>query len=147
MTDRLIVATFRDTNAAYDAASAIKNLKNSGLTEFKLKAGVMVQKDDRGNVSLIEDRNRPLVGTAVGTAAGALIGLLGGAPGVAVGAAIGATTGLSGDAVMAALDSDFVDSVTDRMRPRMTAIVVEADEGSTRAVHDIASPRRGHLYR
>ncbi len=55
MTDRLIVATFRDTNAAYDAASAIKNLKDSGLTEFKLKAGVMVQKDDRGNVSLIED--------------------------------------------------------------------------------------------
>jgi hypothetical protein len=38
MTDRLIVATFRDTNAAYDAASAIKNLKDSGLTEFKLKA-------------------------------------------------------------------------------------------------------------
>src|SRR5712675_1294988 len=81
MTDRLIVATFRDTNAAYDAASAIKNLKDSGLTDFKLKAGVMVQKDDRGNVSLIEDRNRPLVGTAVGTAAGALIGLLGGATG------------------------------------------------------------------
>lgn len=147
MTDRLIVATFKDTNAAYDAASAIKNLKDSGLTEFKLKAGVMVQKDDRGNVSLIEDRNRPLVGTAVGTAAGALIGLLGGAPGVAVGAAIGATTGLSGDAVMAALDSDFVDSVTDGMLPGMTAIVVEADEGSTRAVDDIVALGNGTVYR
>jgi len=129
------------------AASAIKNLKDSGLTEFKLKAGVMVQKDDRGNVSLIEDRNRPLVGTAVGTAAGALIGLLGGAPGVAVGAAIGATTGLSGDAVMAALDSDFVDSVTDGMRPGMTAIIVEADEGSTRAVDDIVALGNGTVYR
>src|SRR5258708_21970192 len=119
MNDRVIVATFRDTNAGYDAASAIKNLKDSGLTEFKLKAGVMVQKDDRGNVSLIEDRNRPLVGTAVGTAAGALIGLLGGAPGVAVGAAIGATTGLSGDGVMAAPDFELVDSVTDRRRSGM----------------------------
>src|SRR5258705_4703027 len=96
MTDRLIVATFKDSNSAYDAASAIKSLKDSGLTEFKLKAGVMVKKDDRGNVSLIEDRNRPLVGTAVGTAAGALIGLLGGAPGVAVGAALRGTTGISG---------------------------------------------------
>ena len=76
MTDRIIVATFNDTNAAYDAASAIKNLKDSGITAFKLKAGVMVKKDDRGNVSLMEDRNRPLIGTAVGTAAGALIGLL-----------------------------------------------------------------------
>jgi len=147
MTDRLIVATFKDTNSAYDAASAIKNLKDSRLTEFKLKAGVMVKKDDRGNVSLIEDRNRPLVGTAVGTAAGALIGLLGGAPGVAIGAAIGATTGLGGDAVMAALDSDFVDSVTDGMRPGMTAIIVEADEGSTRAIDDIVALGGGHVYR
>src|SRR5258707_10502537 len=112
LTHRLIVATFTDSNADYDAASDIKNVTNAGLTEFKLKAGVMVQKDERGNVSLIEDRNRPLVGTAVGTAAGALIGLLGGAPGVAVGAAIGGTTGLSGDAVVAALESGFVDRVT-----------------------------------
>jgi uncharacterized membrane protein len=147
MTDRIIVATFNDTNAAYDAASAIKNLKDTGLAQFKLKAGVMVKKDDLGNVSLVEDRNRPLVGTAVGTAAGALIGLLGGAPGVAIGAAIGATTGLSGDAVMAALDSDFVEDVTDGMRPGMTAIVVEADEGSTRAVDDIVALGKGTVYR
>src|SRR5258708_10969019 len=137
MTDRLMVATFKDTNAAYDAASAIKNLKDSGLTEFKLKAGVMVQKDDRGNVSLIEDRNRPLVGTAVGTAAGALIGLLGGAPGVAVGAAIGATTGLSRDAVMAAPHSDFVHRRTHRMPPGKTAILVETHAGTPPAVRAI----------
>ena len=45
MTDRFIVATFKDTNSAYDAASAIKNLKDSGLTEFKLKAGVKGKKN------------------------------------------------------------------------------------------------------
>ena len=28
MTDRIIVATFNNTNSAYDAASAIKNLKD-----------------------------------------------------------------------------------------------------------------------
>src|SRR5258705_3462120 len=137
MTDRLIVATFRDTNAAYDAASAIKNLKDSGLTEFKLKAGVMVKKDDRGNVSLIEDRNRPLVGTAVGTAAGALIGLLGGAPGVAVGAAIVAATRLSSDAVIAALYSHLVDRGTVWMRPGMTVIVVGIDDVHNPAIYDI----------
>ena len=147
MTDRIIVATFNDTNAAYDAASEIKNLKDSGITQFKLKAGVMVKKDKCGNVSLIEDRNRPLLGTAVGTTAGALIGLIGGAPGAAMGAAIGATAGLAGDAVMAALDSDFVDSVTTEMRPGMTAIIVEADEGSTRAVDDIVARGGGHVHR
>ena len=147
MTHRLIVATFKDTHSAYDAADAIKALKDAGLSDFKLKAGVMVKKDDRGNVSLIDDRNRPLFGTAVGTAAGALIGLLGGAPGVAIGAAIGATAGLGGDAVMASLEQDFVDNVTKQMRPGMTAIVVEADEGSTRAVDDIVAIGGGNVYR
>jgi len=147
MTDRIIVATFDSTNAAYDAASAIKNLKNADLTRFKLKAGIMVAKDSKGNVSVIEDRNRFLTGTTVGTAAGALIGLIGGAPGAAIGAAIGATMGLTSDAVMSSLDSDFVDDVTSEMKPGRTAVIVEADEGSTRAVDDIVAAGGGQVYR
>lgn len=147
MTNRIIVATFDDTNKAYDAASAMKALKDSGIVDFKPKAGVMIKKDDRGNVSLLEDKGRPLWGTAVGTISGALIGLIAGAPGAAVGAALGATTGLTGDAITAALDSDFVNSVTTDMRPGMTAIVVEADEKSTRPVDDIVSLGGGHVYR
>src|SRR5262252_5124293 len=104
MSDRIIVATFNDTNAAYEAARAIKDLKQAGITDFKLKTGVMLKKDDRGNVSLLESKDRHLLGTAVGTATGALIGLLAGAPGMAAGAVLGATTGLVTDAVMAAVD-------------------------------------------
>ena len=89
MTDKIIVATFNDTNAAYDAASAIKGLKDAGVADFKLKTGVMIKKDDRGNVALLESKDRHLLGTAVGTITGALIGLIGGAPGMAVGAALG----------------------------------------------------------
>src|SRR5262245_44645952 len=145
MTDRIIVATFDSTNAAYDAASAIKGLKERGIADFKLKAGVMVGKDDRGNLSVIESKGRGLLGTAVGTVSGALIGLIGGAPGSALGAALGATAGMGGDAVMAALDSDFVDQVTHDMRPGKTAIIVEADEGSTRPVDDIVAGGGGHV--
>src|ERR1700675_4722865 len=130
MSDRIIVATFNDTNAAYDAALALKDLKQAGIADFKLKTGVMLKKDDRGNVSLLESKDRHLLGTAVGTATGLLIGLLAGAPGIALGATLGATTGLGADAVMAAVDTDFVDGVTRDLRPGMTAIVVEANEGS-----------------
>src|SRR5262245_46736875 len=90
MSDQIIVATFDTTNAAYDAATALKALKDKGVTDFKPKAGVMVKKDDKGNVSLLESKERPLWGTGIGTASGALIGLIGGAPGAAIGAAIGA---------------------------------------------------------
>jgi uncharacterized membrane protein len=79
--------------------------------------------------------------------AGALIGLIGGAPGAAVGAALGATSGLGSDAVISALDADFVDSVTKEMRPGMTAIIVEADEKSTRRVDDIVALGAGRVYR
>src|SRR5215813_1889456 len=147
MSDQIIVATFNNTNAAYDAVSAMKSLKDQGLSDLKVKAGVMVKKDDRGNLSLLESKERPLWGTGIGTVAGALIGLIGGAPGAAMGAALGATSGLGGDAVMAALDSDFVDSVTSEMRPGMTAIIVEADEKSTRPVDDIVKLGGGHVYR
>ena len=147
MSAQIIVATFNNTNAAYDAASALKALKDKGVTDFKPKAGVIVAKDDRGNLSLLESKDRPLWGTGIGTVAGALIGLIGGAPGAAVGAALGATSGLGSDAVISALDSDFVDSVTKEMRPGMTAIIVEADEKSTRPVDDIVSLGGGHVYR
>ena len=47
----------------------------------------MIKKDDRGNISVLEDRNRSLLGTAAGAAAGALIGLIGSAPSKALAAA------------------------------------------------------------
>jgi uncharacterized membrane protein len=147
MADTIIVATFDNSNSAYDAASALKKLTDQKLVDFKAKAGVMVKKDDLGNVSLLESKDRPLFGTAVGTAVGALIGLIAGAPGAALGAALGATTGVGGDAVMAALDDDFVESVTTEMRPGMTAIIVEADEKSTRPVDDIVTKGGGHVRR
>ena len=145
MTDRIIVATFNDTNAAYDAASAIKSLK--GISDFKLKTGVMIKKDNRGNVSVLESKDRAPIGTAVGTITGALIGLIGGAPGAAMGAALGATSGLGSDAIMAGLDQDFVDSVTTDMLPGMTALIAEVNEGSTAAVDTIVSRGHGHVYR
>ena len=124
MPDQIIVATFDNTNSAYDAATALKGLKDKGITDFKPKAGVMVKKDDKGNLSLIEAKDRPLWGTGIGTLGGALIGLIGGAPGAAIGAAIGAMSGLTGDAVTEALDSDFVDSVTKDMKGSILRKVV-----------------------
>jgi len=147
MADTIIVATFKSSNFAYDVVSELKKLKDQKVIDFKPKAGVMVKKDDLGNVSLLEDKDRPLWGTGVGTAVGALIGLIGGAPGAALGAALGATTGVGSDAVMASLDDDFVDSVTSEMHPGMTAIIVEADEKSTRPVDEIVAKNGGNVKR
>src|SRR5262249_56237194 len=128
MSDRIIVATFNDTNAAYDAARAIKDLKQAGAADFKLKTGVMLKKDDRGNVSLLESKDRNLLGTAVGTTTGALIGLLGGAPGVAVGGLLGGPTRLCAAAGVGAGGAALLDQGTTRLRPGGTAVLLAADE-------------------
>src|SRR5262249_13265125 len=125
----------------------LKKLKDQKIVDFKPKAGVMFKKDNLGNLSLLESKDRFLWGTAVGTTPGALIGLVGGAPRAALGAAFGAATWLWSDAVMAGLDSDFVDSVTSQIRPGMTAIIVEADEKSTRPVDDVVAAAGGHVRR
>src|SRR5262245_64206051 len=71
MSDQIIVATFSNSNAAYDAATALKALKDKGVVDFKPKAGVMVKKDDKGNLSLLESKDRPLWGRGIGAVAGA----------------------------------------------------------------------------
>ncbi len=107
----------------------------------------MIAKDQNGNVSVLESRGHPLFGTAVGIASGALIGLIAGAPGAAMGAALGTTSGLGADTVNSMLKADFVNSVRVAMRPGTTAIIVEADEGSTRAVDSIVGRSGGQVYR
>jgi len=107
----------------------------------------MIAKDQNGNVSVLESRGHPLFGTAAGIATGALIGMIAGAPGAAMGAALGATSGLGADTVNSMLRADFVNSVRVGMRPGTTAIIVEADEGSTRGVDDIAARHGGQLHR
>jgi hypothetical protein len=61
---RIVVATFPGIDAAYEAAHAIRNLQDAGIADFQPRAGVMLAKDERGNLALLETRDRPLFGTA-----------------------------------------------------------------------------------
>ena len=65
MSDTIIVATFADINSAYDAASALRRLNDEKVVDLKLKPGIMVRKDDLGNISLLDSKTRPLFGTAL----------------------------------------------------------------------------------
>jgi len=146
MADNIIVATFGSVDAAHDAARAIKALKDDG-NKFKLKSGVIVSKDERGAVSVLQSDVHLFHGTKVGVVVGGLIGLIGGVPLATVAALLGATVGLINDAGMAILGSATVTSIKSEMQPGMTAVIIEADEASPNAVDDIVAKGGGRTFR
>jgi len=147
MVDNVIVATFSSVDAAHDAASAIKALTDEGANKFKLKSGIIVTKDDRGSVSVLESDVHLFHGTKVGVVVGGLIGLIGGVPLATLAALLGATVGLINDAGMAILGSATVTSIKSEMKPGMTAVIVEAEEASPNAVDDIVAQGKGRVFR
>lgn len=147
MVDNIIVATFSNVNAAHDAARAIRDLTEAGGTKFKLKSGVIVTKDERGSVSVLESDVHLFHGTKVGVVVGGLIGLIGGVPLATLTALLEATVGLINDAGMAILGSATVTSIKSEMQPGSTAVIIEADEASPNAVDDIVAQGGGRVFR
>lgn len=147
MSDKIIVATFGDSNAAYEASGALRRIKDQGNADLKLKAGVMLKKDGLGNLSVLEEKDPLPLGLPVGAAIGALIGAVGGPAGAAIAGSIGAIGGITGDAFKSALDEDFVSSVASGMQPGSASVIVEASEGSTRLVDNIVAEHHGRVYR
>lgn len=147
MADKLIVASFPDSNDAYDAVGELRRIKDQGNADLKLKAGVMVKKDMLGNVAVLEEKDRIPLGLPIGTAAGALLGLIGGPAGAAIGASVGAMSGAGADVVDAVLDEDFVSSVAAGMLPGTSSVIVEAHEGGTRLIDNIVERHHGVVFR
>lgn len=56
--DRIIVATFGDINKAYDVANALKGLIDEGGSDFTLKSGIIITKDQNGNLAVLESQFR-----------------------------------------------------------------------------------------
>ena len=147
MADKIIVGVFDSVDAARDAATAIKGLHDQGETKFKLESGVIVTKDDRGEVSVVEADHNPFHGTKVGTVIGGLIGLIGGVPLAVAGALLGATAGVINDGGMAVLRGRTVTSITNEMHPGRTAVIIEADEDTPNAIDDIVAKGGGKVFR
>jgi len=124
--DRMIVTVFNDERGAYEGAKALRALHAEGsITEY---AEAVITKDLNGKVSIKQESDPGLAGTAVGLATGSLIGLLGGPVGLAAGAATGMLSGSLYDVAQAGVGEDFLSEVSRRLTPGTTAVVAEIDE-------------------
>jgi hypothetical protein len=127
MTDKAIVAVFDTPNAAYDAANALGEASQNG--DFKVKAGVLVRKDENGAVSVQAAEDSPVLGDVVG----GLVELIGG-PAQAEGEIF-------------PLSKDVASGVTADLSPGRTGIILEVEENSIDAIDSIIARSQGRVRR
>jgi len=85
--------------------------------------------------------------TFAGMAFGSLIGLLGGPAGLAVGAFAGSMTGLLLDMTNASVNAEFIDDVSDAMKPNSVTLLAEMDEDKTMPLDTKMEACNGLLFR
>lgn len=125
--NKLVVIVFKDEKQAYQGSKAIRDLDREG--SLAVYADVVIAKDAKGTVSVIQSPDDDPIGTASGMLVGGLVGLLGGPAGVAVGIGAGTMIGAAVDLTRAGISVDFVDELSDTLQPGKTAVIAEIDEG------------------
>ena len=147
MSRKLIVAVFDDQNAAYNTLNSIKEAKNHNAINFKLYTGQMLSKDDKGNLNVLENKDRDLIGTGGGMALGTLIGAFGGLPVALAGAMVGTLTGMTFDLVGSEFDEEYVLGLVRSIKPGQTLIAAEVKEGSTEFIDNLVAKNNGTIQR
>ena len=124
--NKMVVVVFGNQTEASKGLIGLKELHAEGTITLYFSA--IAVKDNLGIVSMKNMEGRGAVGTFDGMAIGSLIGLLGGPAGFAIGAFAGSMTGLLYDMTKAGVNSEFIDDVSDAMKPGSVTLIAEIDE-------------------
>ena len=122
----LIVITFSDEAKALDGSHKLSELESFG--DISIFEKVMVKKDAKGNVTVLQADTTEGVRTLSGMAIGSIIGALGGPVGLLVGMLAGTVTGTLLEADYFDFSEDFGTKVNKRLQPGTVALIAEISE-------------------
>lgn len=145
MAQKLIVATFKDTEVAQRAARDLRNFERAG-DGFRIESGVMIQKGTGGSLSVLYQYTESYWGTFIGAVTGALIGLLGGPIGALAGATAGAVAGLTGHTVEQALDHKMTAAIASELQPGTVALILETTQPPEYEVENVVLGYGGKIF-
>ncbi len=124
--ERMLVVVFDNELKAYDGYRALTELDSEG--SISIHAQAVIEKDDKGNVTVKQKGDDFPIRTVGGTAIGALIGVLGGPIGLSIGTVAGAFAGSILDMNRAGVNADFLDDVFEKLEPDKWAVVSDINE-------------------
>jgi len=143
--NKLIVAVFGNEQDALKGLNGLKELHAEGT--ITLYSSSIAIKDGLGIVTIKDMDGRGGSGTVKGMAIGSLIGLVGGPAGFGIGAFAGSMAGLLFDMNNAGVSADFIDDISDAMKPGSITLLAEIDEEDHSAVDTKMEAYHGLLFR
>ena len=143
--NKLIVAVFDTEKKAFEGLTALKALHKDG--DISLYASAVINKDEKGEVSVKSTDDQGPIGTSGGLLTGAFVGILAGPVGMAVGAMAGTMGGLFYDLNKTDVDESFVEEVAKALQEGKTAIIADVDEGWTAPVDTRMEALDGMVFR
>ncbi len=124
--NKMVVVVFKNETDAFKGLDGLKELHEEGT--ITLFSSAIAVKDHLDIVSMKNMEGQGASKTFAGMALGSLIGLLGGPAGLAAGAFAGSMTGLLFDMNNAGVNGEFIDDVSDAMKPNSVTLLAEIDE-------------------
>ncbi|MBV8798723.1 MAG: DUF1269 domain-containing protein [Alphaproteobacteria bacterium] len=123
---KYIVVIFPSEAKAYEGRRALGELHNEGsITAY---ASAIITKEKNGHIAVKESADSGPLGAGVGALVGGLAGLVGGPVGVAVGVGAGSLFGSFTDLMNLGVNADFLDAVSETLKPGKSALVAEISE-------------------
>lgn len=139
----LVVLTFDDTKQAGQAFEALKKVRSSGHLEIDDAAVIVKQETGK-----VEIKNQLDTGVKWGAFSGGVLGLLlAGLFFPVTGLAVGAIGGaLVGKAMDLGIDRNFVEDVSETLKPGTSALFVIGKSDRSDAVTSALLPYKGTIY-
>jgi uncharacterized membrane protein len=124
--NRYVVVVFPDESKAFEGLHALEQLHAEGhLTAY---GTVILERDDKGAVSIKRRTDDRGLGFSVGALTGGLIGMLAGPAGVAIGLGAGGVAGAWRDYLHVEVTDEFLEAVEKELTPGKFALVAEVVE-------------------
>jgi uncharacterized membrane protein len=134
----LIVIAFKNESQAIDASHKLVELESLGdITTYEK---VILKKDVKGQVSVIQSDTSDGLRTVTGMALGTLVGAFAGPVGLLTGMMVGTMTGAAMDSTYYDFSDDFTSKVASKIQPGMIAIIAEVYEDSPDFVDNAVAP-------
>lgn len=124
--EKLITILFDSEENAFKASQAINQLATEG--DITISEFYVLGKNEAGDFSIKDARNKEIQYTAAGALTGGIIGILGGPIGVLIGLTAGTLAGGIGDYARQGKSSKFLDKASKAIPAGKTAIVANIHE-------------------